>query len=80
MTDIWEPHAPAAGGLRPLYAEGLDLRVNGAGTARAVADGLVEVTAEVTSGANVEARIEWRVPCVDATALWTPEQIGRAHV
>ncbi|MER7752257.1 glycoside hydrolase family 36 protein [Kitasatospora sp. NPDC097643] len=73
MTDIWEPHAPAAaGGLRPLYAEGLDLRVSGAGTARAVADGVVEVTAE----GQGDVRIEWRVPCVDVTAFWTPEPRG----
>ncbi|MFD8080350.1 glycoside hydrolase family 36 protein [Kitasatospora sp. NPDC059722] len=80
MTDIWEPHAPAApsatGGLRPLYAEGLDLRVSGAGTARAVADGVVEVTVEATPVADGDVRIEWRVPCVDATALWTPEPRG----
>lgn len=35
MTEIWEPHAPAvAGGLRSLYAEGLDLRVSGNASAR----------------------------------------------
>ncbi|MGW3042338.1 glycoside hydrolase family 36 protein [Kitasatospora sp. NPDC001159] len=73
VNDIWEPHAPtAASGLRPLYAEGLDLRVSGAATARAVADGVVEVNAE----GKGELRIEWRVPCVDATALWTPEPRG----
>ncbi|MFE7528803.1 glycoside hydrolase family 36 protein [Kitasatospora sp. NPDC057542] len=72
-AEVWEPHAPtAAGGLRPLYAEGLDLRVSGTGTAQGIADGVVEVTAE---GAG-EVRIEWRVPCVDATALWTPEPRG----
>ncbi|MBV6695791.1 alpha-galactosidase [Kitasatospora aureofaciens] len=71
-TDIWEPHAPAAGALRPLYAEGLDLRVSGAATARAVGDGLVEVTAD----GDGDVRIEWRVPCVDATAFWTPEPRG----
>ncbi|WP_416876338.1 glycoside hydrolase family 36 protein [Kitasatospora sp. SC0581] len=72
-ADVWEPHAPtAAGGLRPLYADGLDLRVSGTGTARGVADGVVEVTAEGPG----EVRIEWRVPCVDATALWTPEPRG----
>ncbi|MGW7584552.1 glycoside hydrolase family 36 protein [Kitasatospora sp. NPDC054768] len=71
--DVWEPHAPtAAGGLRRLYVDGLDLRVSGTGTARGIADGVVEVTAE---GAG-EVRIEWRVPCVDATALWTPEPRG----
>ncbi|MFD8754490.1 glycoside hydrolase family 36 protein [Kitasatospora sp. NPDC059577] len=71
--EIWEPHAPtAAGGLRPLHAQGLDLLVSGAATAQEVADGVVEVTAE-DSG---EVRIEWRVPCVDATALWTPEPRG----
>ncbi|MGW2253377.1 glycoside hydrolase family 36 protein [Kitasatospora sp. NPDC001660] len=80
MTDVWEPHAPAAGGLRPLHAEGLDLRVSGAGTARAVADGLVEVTAEAVSGADGDVRIEWRVPCVDATALWTPEPRGTGRL
>ncbi|MFJ2576783.1 glycoside hydrolase family 36 protein [Kitasatospora aureofaciens] len=71
-TDIWEPHAPAAGVLRPLYAEGLDLRVSGAATARAVGEGLVEVTAD----GDGDVRIEWRVPCVDATAFWTPEPRG----
>ncbi|MBV2156715.1 glycoside hydrolase family 36 protein [Kitasatospora sp. SUK 42] len=73
MTEIWEPHAPTAGGgLRPLHAEGLDLRVGGTGTARAVGDGVVEVTAEGSG----PVRIEWRVPCVDATAFWTPEPRG----
>ncbi|MFJ6623402.1 glycoside hydrolase family 36 protein [Kitasatospora sp. NPDC091335] len=72
-AEVWEPHAPtAAGGLRPLYAQGLDVRVSGTGTAQGVADGVVEVTAE---GAG-EVRIEWRVPCVDVTALWTPEPRG----
>ncbi|MFI6156854.1 glycoside hydrolase family 36 protein [Kitasatospora sp. NPDC051170] len=73
-TDVWEPHAPApADGLRPLYAEGLDLRVGGgAATARAVADGVAEVSAEGPG----PVRIEWRLPCVDATALWTPEPRG----
>ncbi|MEU9040954.1 MULTISPECIES: glycoside hydrolase family 36 protein [unclassified Kitasatospora] len=73
MTEIWEPHAPTvAGGLRPLYAEGVELRVSGAATARSVGDGVVEVSAEGTG----EVRIEWRVPCVDATSLWTPEPRG----
>ncbi|WP_188298480.1 glycoside hydrolase family 36 protein [Streptomyces sp. CBMA156] len=72
-AEVWEPHAPTAGGgLRPLYAQGLDVRVSGTGTAQGVADGVVEVTAE---GAG-EVRIEWRVPCVDVTALWTPEPRG----
>ncbi|WP_051830421.1 MULTISPECIES: glycoside hydrolase family 36 protein [Streptomyces] len=77
-TDIWEPHAPAAGGLRPLHARGLDLRVSGTGTARELADGVVEVTAEGTggTGGTGEVRIEWRVPCTDATAFWTPEPRG----
>ncbi|MGW2374115.1 glycoside hydrolase family 36 protein [Kitasatospora sp. NPDC001683] len=73
MTDIWEPHAPAAASaLRPLSAEGLDLRASGAAAARAVADGVVEVTARDAG----PVRIEWRVPCVDATAFWTPEPRG----
>ncbi|MFJ1938974.1 glycoside hydrolase family 36 protein [Kitasatospora sp. NPDC088160] len=73
MTEIWEPHAPAvAGGLRSLYAEGLDLRVSGNASARGAGDGIVEVTAEGTG----DVRIEWRVPCVDATAFWTPEPRG----
>ncbi|MFJ3217449.1 glycoside hydrolase family 36 protein [Kitasatospora sp. NPDC086801] len=73
MTEIWEPHAPAvAGGLRSLYAEGLDLRVSGNASARGVGEGIVEVTAEGTG----DVRIEWRVPCVDATAFWTPEPRG----
>ncbi|MBO1415113.1 glycoside hydrolase family 36 protein [Streptomyces sp. FH025] len=73
MTEIWEPHAPTAGGgLRPLHADGLDLRVSGTGTARGVGDGVVEVTAEGSG----PVRIEWRVPCVDATAFWTPEPRG----
>ncbi|MEU9077742.1 glycoside hydrolase family 36 protein [Kitasatospora sp. NPDC048538] len=73
MTEIWEPHAPAAaGGLRPLPAQGLDLRVSGAATAREVGDGILEVTAE----GEGEVRIEWRLPCVDATAFWTPEPRG----
>ncbi|KJS55031.1 hypothetical protein VM98_15735 [Streptomyces rubellomurinus subsp. indigoferus] len=73
MTDIWEPHAPApAGGLRPLPVPELALLASGQATARTVADGVVEVTAE---GAG-EVRIEWRLPCVDATALWTPEPRG----
>lgn len=77
-TDIWEPHAPAAaaGGLRPLHAEGPDLgaslAASGAATARPVADGVVEVTARDAG----PVRIEWRVPCVDATAFWTPEPRG----
>ncbi|MFJ8622928.1 glycoside hydrolase family 36 protein [Kitasatospora sp. NPDC093550] len=75
--DIWEPHAPTpAGGLRPLHAQGLDLRVSGAATARELADGVVEVSAE---GAG-PVRIEWRVPCVDATAFWTPEPRGTARL
>ncbi|MFD7831690.1 glycoside hydrolase family 36 protein [Kitasatospora sp. NPDC059803] len=77
MTEIWEPHAPAvAGGLRPLYADGLDLRVSGNASARGVGDGIVEVTAE---GAG-DVRIEWRVPCVDATAFWTPEPRGTGRL
>ncbi|MFJ9606924.1 glycoside hydrolase family 36 protein [Kitasatospora sp. NPDC101176] len=73
MTEIWEPHAPAAaGGLRPLPVQGLDLRVSGAATAREVGDGILEVTAEDEG----EVRIEWRLPCVDATAFWTPEPRG----
>ncbi|MFJ2866634.1 glycoside hydrolase family 36 protein [Kitasatospora sp. NPDC087314] len=73
MAEIWEPHAPtAAGGLRPLHAEGLDLRVSGPATARTVGDGVVEVTAE----GKGDVRIEWRVPCVDATSFWTPESRG----
>ncbi|MFD0273713.1 glycoside hydrolase family 36 protein [Kitasatospora sp. NPDC127111] len=72
MDDVWEPHAPAAGGLRPLAAEGLDLRVGGEATVRHPAEGRIEVTAESPG----EARIEWRLPCTDATALWTPEPRG----
>ncbi|WP_395297091.1 glycoside hydrolase family 36 protein [Kitasatospora hibisci] len=70
MTDIWEPHGPAAGGkLRPLDADGLALSVSGAATARTTGEGVVEVTADHEG----DVRIEWRVPCVDATAFWTPE-------
>ncbi|MER7767464.1 glycoside hydrolase family 36 protein [Kitasatospora sp. NPDC096140] len=76
VTDIWEPHAPTAGGLRPLHAQGLDLRVSGAGTAREIADGVLEVSAE----GEGDVRIEWRVPCVDATALWTPEPHGTGRL
>ncbi|MFD8703224.1 glycoside hydrolase family 36 protein [Kitasatospora sp. NPDC059648] len=81
MTDIWEPHAPAtAGGLRPLRPEGTDLAArlrasltaSGSATAEAVAEGVVEVTARDAG----PVRIEWRVPCVDATAFWTPEPRG----
>ncbi|GAB7185810.1 glycoside hydrolase family 36 protein [Kitasatospora sp. Ki12] len=76
-AEVWEPHAPAvAGGLRPLHARGLDLRVSGAATARETADGVVEVTAEGSG----EVRIEWRVPCVDATAFWTPEPRGTGRL
>ncbi|MFJ4188624.1 glycoside hydrolase family 36 protein [Kitasatospora sp. NPDC089509] len=70
--DLWEPHAPAAGTLRPLPAQGLDLRVSGTASARQLADGVVEVTAEGPAA----VRIEWRVPCVDATSFWTPEPRG----
>ncbi|RKT19145.1 alpha-galactosidase [Streptomyces sp. 1114.5] len=76
VTDIWEPHAPTAtGALRPLHAPGpgeLDLRASGTATVRELADGVVEVSAEGTG----EVRIEWRVPCTDATAFWTPEPRG----
>ncbi|MFJ3789372.1 glycoside hydrolase family 36 protein [Kitasatospora sp. NPDC090091] len=73
MTDIWEPHAPAAdGGLRPLDAGGLALSVSGAATARTTGEGVVEVTADHEG----DVRIEWRVPCVDATAFWTPDTKG----
>lgn len=73
VDDIWEPHAPAgAGGLRPLGAEGPALRANGTASVRTLADGVVEVSTEGSG----EVRIEWRVPCVDATALWTPEPRG----
>ncbi|MFD5463723.1 glycoside hydrolase family 36 protein [Kitasatospora sp. NPDC127059] len=76
VTAVWEPHAPAAGPLSPLAAPGLDLRVSGAGRVREIADGVVEVTAEVTAEGPSEVRIEWRVPCVDATSFWTPEPRG----
>ncbi|MFI6846609.1 glycoside hydrolase family 36 protein [Kitasatospora sp. NPDC050467] len=72
MDDIWEPYAPTAGGLRPLPAEGLDLRVSGEAAVRPVTEGVTEVTAE----SEGETRVEWRVPCVDATAFWTPEPRG----
>ncbi|MBD0689872.1 glycoside hydrolase family 36 protein [Streptomyces sp. CBMA123] len=72
VTDVWEPHAPAAGTTRRLDARGLDLRVTGTGGVREVADGVVEVTAE----GPADVRIEWRVPCVDVTSFWTPEPRG----
>lgn len=77
MDDIWEPHAPAAaGGLRPLHAAGLDLRVSGSATVRETADGVIEVTADDAAGSPDGTRIEWRLPCTDAVALWTPELRG----
>ncbi|MEV0534766.1 glycoside hydrolase family 36 protein [Kitasatospora sp. NPDC050463] len=71
MEEIWEPHAgaAAAGRRRPLAVEGLDLLVTGEVTARVTDEGVVEVTA----ADDGEVRIEWRVPCVDATAFWSPD-------
>ncbi|MEU4117914.1 glycoside hydrolase family 36 protein [Kitasatospora sp. NPDC028055] len=72
-TEVWEPHAPAPGALHPLlHAGGPELRASGTATAREVADGVVEVTAE----GPAEVRIEWRVPCVDVSSFWTPEPRG----
>ncbi|MGW6916315.1 glycoside hydrolase family 36 protein [Kitasatospora sp. NPDC054939] len=71
--EVWEPHAPgSAARLRPLRAGGLELQVSGAASARTVDEGVLEVTVEDPA----EARIEWRVPCVDATSFWTPEPRG----
>ena len=74
MEEIWEPHAPAAASGRPrkLSAGGLDLLVTGEVTRSAAADGIVEIT---VSGPG-DVRVEWRVPCVDATAFWTPDTRG----
>ncbi|MEV7780190.1 glycoside hydrolase family 36 protein [Kitasatospora sp. NPDC088351] len=73
VEEIWEPHAPTASGRpRPLTVEGLDLLVTGTATARTTDEGVVEVTAD----GEGEVRIEWRLPCVDATAFWTPDPKG----
>ncbi|MGW4896082.1 glycoside hydrolase family 36 protein [Kitasatospora sp. NPDC004240] len=73
-SGIWEPHAPTASDAPPVHlgAGGLDLMVTGTATTRTVADGVLEVT--VTRPGRV--RLEWRVPCTDATALWTPDARG----
>ncbi|MFE2722482.1 glycoside hydrolase family 36 protein [Kitasatospora sp. NPDC059327] len=71
MEQIWEPHAGAAAAGRPrtLAVDGLELLVTGEAAARVTDEGVIEVTAADAG----EVRIEWRVPCVDATAFWTPE-------
>ncbi|MFD5086706.1 glycoside hydrolase family 36 protein [Kitasatospora sp. NPDC058406] len=71
--EIWEPHAPATTARpRRVAADGIDLLVTGEASVRTVDEGVIEVTAEDLG----EVRIEWRTPCVDATAFWTPEARG----
>ncbi|MEV6110864.1 glycoside hydrolase family 36 protein [Streptomyces sp. NPDC051940] len=71
MEQVWEPHAPAAAAGRPLpvTAGGLELLVTGRPVRRRESGGVLEVTV----AGDDDVRVEWRVPCVDATAFWTPD-------
>src|SRR5690242_7382547 len=77
-TEVWEPHAPA------LDGEPFDVTVDGHtflvtaadAVTRTVTEGVVEL--ELTGAHNVRA--EWRFPCVDVTALWTPDTSARGWI
>lgn len=72
MITLWEPHAPQAttAALTELLAGGLTLSVfNGVATYQMVEDGIVQIEAQ----GEGPVRIEWRIPCTNATAYWSPE-------
>ncbi|MFE7559938.1 glycoside hydrolase family 36 protein [Kitasatospora sp. NPDC057500] len=82
-TEIWEPHATAPTARpRPVAVPGLtagrlELLVAGTAEVRTIAPDVVEITAgDPGRDSAGEVRIEWRTPCTDATAFWTPELRG----
>ncbi|SEL65779.1 glycoside hydrolase family 36 protein, partial [Streptacidiphilus jiangxiensis] len=81
--DVWEPYAATAGagGVLPrlVFAGGLTLLVTGEARIEELGAQVVEVEVRSSEPAPVAdadgrgaVRIEWRVPCVDAVAYWTP--------
>ncbi|MEY9872827.1 alpha-galactosidase [Streptacidiphilus sp. MAP12-33] len=81
--DVWEPYAVAADGAgalpRPVRAGELTLLVTGDARIEEVGARVVEVDVRAPgpepatdADGRGAVRIEWRVPCVDAVAYWTP--------
>ena len=72
--EIWEPYAPAISGTtREIEAGGVTFRTTADKTvATTVGDGIIEL---VLTGDGA-VRAEWRLPCVDVTALWTPDTMA----
>ncbi|WP_328460162.1 glycoside hydrolase family 36 protein [Streptomyces sp. NBC_00448] len=75
VQEVWEPYArsgPARPRLEAMPASGVDLLVAGNAGVSELSEGVTEVTV-VPEGSEVgPVRLEWRLPCVDATAFWTP--------
>jgi alpha-galactosidase len=73
-TEVWEPYAPAiTGPSREIEIGGLVFRTTAEEVAaRSAGAGIVELV--LTGGGPVRA--EWRLPCVDVTALWTSDTMA----
>jgi alpha-galactosidase len=74
-TEVWEPYAePIAGPVQLIECGGLTFRATAEdSTARLVGGGIIEL---VLTSADGPVRAEWRLPCVDVTALWTPDTMA----
>jgi alpha-galactosidase len=72
---VWEPYATTGAGgdaPRPVRVGTLGLLVTGECRTRELAEGVVELELTGRASGGGVLRIEWRLPCVDATAYWTP--------
>ncbi|WP_232248444.1 glycoside hydrolase family 36 protein [Streptacidiphilus rugosus] len=72
---VWEPYAGTAGHAdapRPVRAGAVELLVTGECRSRELGPGVVELELTRPASGGGVLRAEWRVPCVEATAYWTP--------
>src|SRR5690242_15331303 len=78
MTEVWDPLGLAVDGARRTASAG-GLRIEAFGgepQVRSVDDGVVEIAISAADGGSGAVRVEWRLPCTGATALWTPSTSG----
>ncbi|NUR28691.1 MAG: alpha-galactosidase, partial [Catenulispora sp.] len=76
MAGIWQPHDRAAAPAESVIrASDLILHVTArvpvTSTVRQAGEGIAEV--HVTPDQPAVVRAAWQLPCVDATAFWTPD-------
>ncbi|MFI1092516.1 glycoside hydrolase family 36 protein [Streptomyces sp. NPDC020917] len=75
VQEVWEPYArsgPARPRLKAVPTSGVDLLVAGTAGVSELSEGVTEVTVVPEGSGSGPVRLEWRIPCVDATAFWTP--------